>query len=144
MKIADLAILTRSLERLVSWDSPCNFFRRPSDTLQVFFSAVFGRSLSVSIFYAVVHDLFRRLKVSPRLGTSSHSVILGLPYAAERKRDTEMLWTIFAILLVLWLLGSGAGSFVHSLLALAVGVLLIRIIEGRRPALGRKRRRFSS
>jgi multisubunit Na+/H+ antiporter MnhE subunit len=55
-----------------------------------------------------------------------------------------MLWTIFAILLVLWLLGSGAVGFVHSLLALAIGVLLIRIIEGRSPELGRKRRRFSS
>jgi hypothetical protein len=55
-----------------------------------------------------------------------------------------MLWTIFAILLVLRLLGSGAVSFVHSLLALAVGVLLIRIVEGRSPVVGRKRRRFSS
>jgi len=55
-----------------------------------------------------------------------------------------MLWTIFAILLVLWLLGSGAVGFVHSLIALAIGVLLIRIIEGRSPELGRKRRRFSS
>jgi Family of unknown function (DUF5670) len=55
-----------------------------------------------------------------------------------------MLWTIFAILLVLWLLGSGAVGFVHSLLALAVGVLLIRIIEGRSLVLGRKRQTFSS
>jgi hypothetical protein len=55
-----------------------------------------------------------------------------------------MLWTIFAILLVLWLLGSGAVGFVHLLLALAVFVLLIRIIAGRSPVLGRKRPRFSS
>lgn len=55
-----------------------------------------------------------------------------------------MLWTTFAILLVLWLLGSGAGSFVDSLLAIAVGALLIRIIEGRSPVLERKRRKFSS
>jgi hypothetical protein len=55
-----------------------------------------------------------------------------------------MLWTIFAILLVLWLLGSGAVGFVHSLLALAVCVLLIRIIEGRSPVLGRKQQTFSS
>jgi hypothetical protein len=44
-----------------------------------------------------------------------------------------MLWTIFAILLVLWLMGIALGSFIHLLLALVVGVLLIRIIEGRRP-----------
>jgi hypothetical protein len=48
-----------------------------------------------------------------------------------------MLWTIFIILLVLWLLGlvSGAtmGGFIHVLLVIAVVVLLIRLISGRRP-----------
>jgi hypothetical protein len=48
-----------------------------------------------------------------------------------------MLWTIFVILLVLWLLGVVSsytlGGCVHLLLLLALVVLLIRIIEGRRP-----------
>jgi hypothetical protein len=48
-----------------------------------------------------------------------------------------MLWTIFVILLILWLLGIVSsytlGGFIHLLLVLAVVVLLIRIIEGRRP-----------
>jgi hypothetical protein len=48
-----------------------------------------------------------------------------------------MLWTIFVILLVLWLLGVVSsytlGGFIHLLLVIAVAVLLIRIIEGRRP-----------
>ena len=47
-----------------------------------------------------------------------------------------MLWTIFVILLVLWALGlvSGyaLGGFIHVLLVIAVVVLLIRIIQGRR------------
>lgn len=47
-----------------------------------------------------------------------------------------MLWTIFVILLVLWLLGlvSGTtlGGFVHILLVVAVVILIIRIIQGRR------------
>ena len=47
-----------------------------------------------------------------------------------------MLWTIFVILLVLWLLGvvSGVtvGNFIHLLLVLALVVLLINIIGGRR------------
>jgi hypothetical protein len=47
-----------------------------------------------------------------------------------------MLWTIFVILLILWLLGlvSGYtfGGFVHILLVIAVVVLLIRLIQGRR------------
>ncbi len=46
-----------------------------------------------------------------------------------------MLWTIFVILLVLWLLGlvSGytLGGFVHILLVVAIVLLLIRIIQGR-------------
>lgn len=48
-----------------------------------------------------------------------------------------MLWTIFVILLVLWLLGlvSGytMGGFIHILLIVAVVVVLIRIIQGRSP-----------
>ncbi len=47
-----------------------------------------------------------------------------------------MLWTIFVILLVLWLLGlvSGTtlGGFVHILLVIAVVVLIINLIQGRR------------
>ncbi len=46
-----------------------------------------------------------------------------------------MLWTIFVILLILWLLGlvSGytIGGFVHILLVIAVVVLIIRLIQGR-------------
>jgi hypothetical protein len=48
-----------------------------------------------------------------------------------------MLWTIFVILLVLWLLGMitsyTLGGFIHLLLVVALVVILIRIIQGRRP-----------
>jgi len=48
-----------------------------------------------------------------------------------------MLWTIFVILVVLWLLGlvSGytIGGYIHFLLILAIVVVLIRVISGRRP-----------
>jgi hypothetical protein len=48
-----------------------------------------------------------------------------------------MLWTIFVILLVLWLLGMESsytlGGFIHILLVIAIAVVLIRIIQGRRP-----------
>jgi hypothetical protein len=48
-----------------------------------------------------------------------------------------MLWTIFVILLVLWLLGLVTsytlGGFIHILLVIAIVVILIRIIQGRRP-----------
>ena len=50
-----------------------------------------------------------------------------------------MLWTIFVILLVLWLLGMVSsytiGGFIHILLVLALVVLLINIIGGRRTAI---------
>jgi hypothetical protein len=48
-----------------------------------------------------------------------------------------VLWTIFLILLVLWLLGlvSGytLGGFIHILLVIAIVVVLVRLIQGRRP-----------
>jgi hypothetical protein len=50
-----------------------------------------------------------------------------------------MLWTIFVILLILWLLGVVSsytlGGFIHILLVIAVVVLLVNLITGRRPAL---------
>jgi hypothetical protein len=56
-----------------------------------------------------------------------------LPY---RSGEQAMLWTIFVILLVLWLLGLVTsytlGGFIHILLVVAVAVLLIQLITGRR------------
>lgn len=47
-----------------------------------------------------------------------------------------MLWTIFVILLVLWILGLVSsytlGGYIHILLVIAVVVLIIRIIQGRK------------
>jgi len=46
-----------------------------------------------------------------------------------------MLWTIFVVLLVLWLLGLVSsytmGGFIHILLIVAVAVLCIQLITGR-------------
>jgi hypothetical protein len=48
-----------------------------------------------------------------------------------------MLWTIFVILLVLWLLGLVSsytlGGYIHILLVIALVVVIIRVIQGRRP-----------
>ena len=46
-----------------------------------------------------------------------------------------MLWTVFVILLILWLLGFTfhiAGGLIHLVLVIAVVVLLIQLITGRR------------
>jgi len=49
-----------------------------------------------------------------------------------------MLWTIFVVLLVLWLLGLVSsytlGGFIHILLVLALVVLVFNLLSGRRSA----------
>ncbi|HYB96240.1 MAG TPA: lmo0937 family membrane protein [Vicinamibacterales bacterium] len=48
-----------------------------------------------------------------------------------------MLTTILVLLIVLWLLGMVSsytlGGFIHLLLVLAIAIVLIRVIQGRRP-----------
>jgi fatty acid desaturase len=57
--------------------------------------------------------------------------------APRFKRETGMLWTIFVILLILWALGMVSsytlGGFIHILLVIALVVVLLRVIQGRRP-----------
>ena len=52
------------------------------------------------------------------------------------KREADMLWTIFVILLVLWLLGLVTSftfhGFIYILLVAAVIVLLFQLLSGRR------------
>ena len=47
------------------------------------------------------------------------------------------MWTIFVVLVILWLLGIVTsytlGGFIHILLVVAIVVMLLRIIQGRRP-----------
>ncbi len=46
-----------------------------------------------------------------------------------------MLWTLLVVLLVLWALGFGfhvAGGLIHILLVLAVIVLIVNLLQGRR------------
>ena len=50
-----------------------------------------------------------------------------------------MLWTVFVVLLILWLLGLVSsytlGGFIHILLVLALVVLVINLLSGRRTAI---------
>jgi uncharacterized protein DUF5670 len=52
------------------------------------------------------------------------------------EREIPMLWTIAVILIILWLLGLVTaytmGGFIHILLVIAVIVILVRVISGRR------------
>ena len=55
----------------------------------------------------------------------------------RQKREVKMLETIAIILVILWLLGFVSsytmGGFIHVLLVVAIVVILIRVIQGRRP-----------
>jgi hypothetical protein len=60
-----------------------------------------------------------------------------LQLLSARKESFAMLWTIVALLLILWLLGLVSaytlGGFIHILLVIAVIAVLVRIIQGRNP-----------
>jgi hypothetical protein len=71
----------------------------------------------------------------------AHALLLA-PHAGRRKRrfvekGPTMLWTIFVLLVIMWLLGMVSsytlGGFLHLLLVLAIAIVLIRVIQGRRP-----------
>jgi hypothetical protein len=63
--------------------------------------------------------------------------MLGGAAAHVAGEEIHMLWTIFVVLLVLWALGMVSsytiGGYIHILLVIAIAVVLIRIIQGRRP-----------
>ncbi len=54
-------------------------------------------------------------------------------------KEAAMLWTIALILVVLWLLGLVSsytmGGFIHALLVIALIVVLVQVIQGRKPRL---------
>lgn len=70
------------------------------------------------------------------IGTPLDDGVTGSEGAELDRRRNVMLWTIFVILLVLWLLGlvSGQvfGGFVHILLVVAAVVLVLQLMSGRR------------
>jgi hypothetical protein len=55
---------------------------------------------------------------------------------SSQREEVAMLWTIFVILLVLWLLGVvtsySLGGFIHVLLVIAVILAVMQLIQGRR------------
>ena len=64
-----------------------------------------------------------------------------IPYSSQRalnkKGKTTMLYTIAVVLILLWLLGFVSaytmGGLIHVLLVIAVVVILVRVINGRKP-----------
>jgi hypothetical protein len=60
------------------------------------------------------------------------------PHTKQKKLQPKgnlMLWTVFVVLLILWLLGfigHFGGQLIHLLLVIAVVVLIVNLISGRR------------
>jgi hypothetical protein len=70
--------------------------------------------------------------ISRAFSAGSQALTIGAKYMEEWR----MLWTIFLVLVVLWMLGVVSsytlGGFIHVLLVLAVVALLVQLIQGRR------------
>ena len=71
-----------------------------------------------------------------RIGAFLSSLQPVAPLTAGTTTEGFMLWTIFVILLVLWLLGVVTsytlGGFIHVLLVVAVIIAILQLIQGRR------------
>jgi len=67
----------------------------------------------------------------------SNVSVPGKSRTENQPEETNMLWTLFVVLLVLWLLGLVTsytlGGFIHILLVLAVVALVFQLLSGRRP-----------
>jgi hypothetical protein len=54
----------------------------------------------------------------------------------QKKKEVNMLWTILVILLILWLVGlltaNTFGGLIHILLVIAVIVLVVRLLQGKK------------
>jgi hypothetical protein len=63
--------------------------------------------------------------------------IFTLRRSANQHKEVDMLWTIFVVLVILWLLGFTlhvGGSLIHLLLVVGLVVLVINLLSGRRTA----------
>jgi len=70
----------------------------------------------------------------------ARSCVRGMPRALADEgtfsKGCHMLWTVFLVLIVLWMLGVVSsytlGGFIHVLLVLAIIALVIQLVQGRR------------
>jgi hypothetical protein len=82
----------------------------------------------------IIYPLFRSREavLSRTLDDEIHIRVL-----ANEAQEVDMLWTIFVVLLILWLLGFSlhiGGGLIHLLLVVGLVVLVINLLSGRRSA----------
>jgi len=88
---------------------------------------------------AIYSNLCKSRKDGRKSGQSEKSISAPAPSHTKQKKlqpkGNLMLWTIFVVLLILWLLGfigHFGGQLIHLLLVIAVVVLIVNLISGRR------------
>lgn len=65
------------------------------------------------------------------------AISLRIKTLTKERSEGDMLWTVFVVLLILWLLGFSlhvGGSLIHLLLVLGLVVLVINLLSGRQSA----------
>jgi hypothetical protein len=93
--------------------------------------------------YTASHDVLMRMQFAstPRTFRQSHHAI-GEAVASTKiklktRKEIAMLYTIAVVLVILWLLGLVSsytiGGFIHILLVIAIVIVLLRVISGRKP-----------
>jgi hypothetical protein len=84
-------------------------------------------------------DTQRRSRATPQIQPCRSTNKRALPAveALQQPRIFNMLYTIAVVLVILWLLGLVTsytiGGFIHVLLVIAIVVVLLRVISGRKP-----------
>jgi len=75
------------------------------------------------------------MRITPSYNKCASSSHLGSAWRRVLGGRINMLWTIFMVLIVMWLLGFGfhvGGGLIHALLVIAVIVLVWNLLTGRR------------
>ena len=88
-----------------------------------------------ALFGGTREPVGERRSLTPCLVEFRYPLFSPRPWTAGNWEET-MLWTIFVVLLVLWLLGVVSsytlGGFIHILLVVAVILLVLQLVQGRR------------
>ena len=86
-------------------------------------------------YFTIQAILFGVWKMVPRGSTGAEKCKADISGSTNETEETNMLWTIFVVILILWLLGFSlhiAGGLIHLLLVVALVVLVINLVSGRR------------
>jgi Family of unknown function (DUF5670) len=72
-----------------------------------------------------------------KINTAVRQTVCQFAHHTSAKETDIMLWTVFVVLLILWLLGFSlhvAGGLIHLLLVIALILLVVNLVSGRRVA----------